>query len=77
MMIEMDVRAKELKPGQMFLTRLTKRTGLVQVINFSEEPEDDGALESVTVELLDDSGVIERKEIHPMIRVDLINSVVG
>lgn len=68
-----DVRLRQLQQGDFFLTRLTKRHGMVQkkeIVILLPEVE---SLVAVAVELMGEDGILHQKLLHPDVRVDRID----
>lgn len=67
------VRLRQLEHGDFFLTRLTKRHGMVhkkEIVILLPEAEQ---IAAVAVELMGEDGILHQKLLHPDVRVDRID----
>ncbi len=69
-----DVRLRELKVGELFITRATKLHGLVQQREVVALTPGEEELIAIDVEIMGRDGVLRRKLLHPDVRVGLIGS---
>ncbi len=66
-----DLELRYLKEGDFFVTRLTKLHGMFLQKEFYLEQST--KIKSVEVEIMEQDGVLHRRNLHPDVRVDLVD----